>query len=149
MYEVLFCRFAAGADAENRRQRLGPECLSTDDVSISTQSTHTKRQMVVVKKQSIYFVCIYGDKVCESTLRSRTPNLSRPAQHRKMTKAEMARAMVAKNDFLVNKKKQRTWDEKNLRIFGRAVPASVENIPHSCFHSMTNANPSAHNSTKV
>lgn len=36
-----------------------------------------------------------------STLRSRTPSLSRPAQHKKMMKDEMAKAMVAKNDFLV------------------------------------------------
>lgn len=36
------------------------------------------------------------------TLRSRTPSLSRPAQHRKMTKAEMDNAMVAKKDLLEN-----------------------------------------------
>lgn len=60
------------------------------------------------------------------TLRSMTPSLSSPAQHTKMTNAEIARAMVAKKDLL-----EGGWDRRERPKHTHRGKRKKEKSPHA------------------
>ena len=59
---------------------------------------------------------------------SRTPSLSRPAQHRKITNAEMDSAIVAKNVFLRENKTEKR--EIKVRSGWTVYPPTLSGISH-------------------